>query len=431
MEKIKLKNGINLFLIPDDKFTTMRVDVIIHRPLEKKEATINNLISMLFRCGGKKYPSRMKLNVESEKLYGTSLYTYSAKIGEENIVCIGFDILSKSTLPEGIDIFSGASELLFDVFFSPREIGFKKQDIKSEKENLIKKIEAERNNKISYSTNRLLEEMCHDEPYGVNTVGYTDIAKKISEDDIINQYNTLLDNSVIDIMFTGNFSKKDATDFSDKFVKNLNDRDASIIKGTYKEPGNEIKKVKEKMDVTQGKLCMGFRVPVLANDDKMYAAWLATVVFGGGATSKLFNNVREKMSLCYYASASYDKHKGIILVKSGIECENFKKAYDGILFELENIKNGVITDEEFDGAKKTLVTALKAQNDSLYSILNKKISNRIAGTDLTADDEIKKINSLTKENIVEAANLFKLDTVYFLDKRRKNKWNLKNIYILQ
>ena len=175
------------------------------------------------------------------------------------------------------------------------------------------------------------------------------------------------------------------------------------------------------MDVTQGKLCMGFRSTNEMTPETYPAVIVYNTLFGGSATSKLFNNVREKLSLCYYVNSNIDRLKRIMIVRSGVEFENFEKAYDEIMLQQQLTENGEFDDAEIGAAKKQLINAYKSNYDSIGEMGEYNTMQLIMGTDVPISEMIERIQNVTREEIVSAAKSMKLDTVYMLKSDKEAK----------
>ena len=171
----------------------------------------------------------------------------------------------------------------------------------------------------------------------------------------------------------------------------------------------------ERLDVTQGKLSLGFFTDITANDPRYPALVLAATVFGGGATSKLFTNVREQMSLCYYASASFEKFKGVLSVSSGVEFSKLETAKTEILRQLEACKAGDITDDELESARGYLVSDLKIAMDSPGRLDDYYMGQILLEQDGTMEDLASAIARVTKQEAADAIQALRLDTIYALE----------------
>jgi len=194
-----------------------------------------------------------------------------------------------------------------------------------------------------------------------------------------------------------------------------------LPRGSFDRYGTELcykteplKECSEVMDVTQGKLVMGLRTPDIANSDNYPALVMCNAVFGGAVTSKLFMNVREEMSLCYYVSSGLEKFKGVMIVSAGVDCDQYEIARDAILKELDACRNGDITDEEIDAALRALVSSLQAAEDSPGRMDDHYLGQRLLGLDTAPAELIPRLQAVTREEIAAAAKRLWLDTIYFV-----------------
>ncbi len=410
---VELKKGINLYFIRDEKFKTYMASVLFHRPLSRAEASLNSLLSQVMRCGNKLYPTLKDVNIALEELYGASLYCSNGKRGEEQILRVAVEGVCDEFLPE--PAFDRALELLFAAAFNSDSRGA----VEQEKKNLIDRIRGQINDKRYYAILRLNEIMFEGEAYGVNSMGYEDEVSEITPDVLFDYYKNVVDTSAISIIFTGNFDEAAALSAAKRAVKALPERNGGHTLAKIKADVSEVKRVTDRMDVTQGKLSIGFRTGIGPNDSLDCAQRVFCTIYGGGPNSKLFLNVREKLSLCYYASCWCDKMKGFFRVSSGIEFQNFKPAYDEIMAQLQAMKNGDFTDEEIDIAKGELINAYRSWVDAVEAIEDYYTSQLLLGTDVSIEESINGIKDVTREQIVEVANRAVLDTVYFLDGREE------------
>jgi predicted Zn-dependent peptidase len=186
-------------------------------------------------------------------------------------------------------------------------------------------------------------------------------------------------------------------------------------------PKETVKTVYERQNIAQGKLSLGFYTGITAADDNYTTMQILNAVYGAGVTSKLFCNVREKLSLCYYCGSSDNAQKGFMTVNSGIEFKNEKKAADEILAQLEEIKNGNISESELRDAKLALIDSAERIADSAVNTLNWYFSGVMNGKILTPAEKREKIEAVTVADIVEIAKNIRLDTYYFLCNKEENQ----------
>lgn len=414
MQKISINDGINLYLINDRKFKFFRACVLFHRPLSRQEVTKNSVLASVMRMQSSNYPDSSAIAIALEELYGADLIARSSKYGEHQIIKLGVQTICDEAA--GTNNFDNAMKLLYDIVInSGSGSSFDEKIVETEKKNIRDAILAQKNDKRTYSVLRLQEEMCKNEPYGINPLGYIDELEKINAENLYKHYKEVLSESRIDIIFTGNFQNDKAEEAAKHIAQTLDARVPAETVTENRYDVQEIKKVTDKMDVTQGKLCMGFRLFEKSRGVKYAQVVVFNALFGGTATSKLFENVREKLSLCYYVSSSIDRLKEIMIVRSGVEFDNFQTAYDEIMLQLDEIKKCNITDAELDAAKKQIINAYQSNYDSIGAMEEYYTMQLLLKTDVPISEMVNAISSVTKEQAAEAARGVKLDTVYYLD----------------
>ena len=409
MENFKINNRVSLITEKNDKFKTFTVSFYFHNELKEETASEYSLLPYVLKSGSKNYPDMTSISNTLELLYGGLFDCSIRKKGEDQIVGLSFEFLSPCYAEEE-NYLNEVWSFIYDMCFNPliKNGGFDKGYVEREKNNLIDYIDSIINDKKEYANHRCTEEMCKGDNYAVFEYGKKELVEKITPEGLYNRYLEMMKNARMDIFVMGNVD----TEYFTKKIKEikLEDSDALYPECDIKKEPEAIKEIRESFDVNQGKISMGF---TYKTDDR-YALSVFNSVFGSGAHSKLFNNVREKLSLCYYAYSRVDSFKGIMKVNSGVEFENFKKAYDEILVQLDDMCKGNITDIELDASKKSIINSLKSLNDSLFSYENYILSGLVKGEVTDIDEYIEKINNVTCADVVKVAKSVKLDTVYYL-----------------
>lgn len=411
-EKIEIKNGINLYYIPTKKFKTTAFSIYIHRPLTREECTLNALLSMVLRRGCPMFPKSKELSRHLDNLYGVSFSTTVRKKAERQIICANFQFINEKFLEERANILDGVLNLAKDAILS--QTSFDEEYLKQEKENLRMHILSIINDKRQYASQKCIEIMCKDEPYGISKSGYIEDLDSITSSSLYEHYKNTVLKSPVDIFINGDVDIEYVTKKIKEIFENIEVTENIPAPSDVKKSVEEVKNVTEQQQIVQGKLSIGFRTNVFATDNDYPALMMYNSILGCGIFSKLFNNVREKLSLCYYASSSIDHLKGIMTINSGIEVANFQKAYDEIFVQMDDIKNGNISDMEMSAAVLGTVNSINSISDNPFALddyyLGKIISGNLIGLDELAD----KIQSVTKEQIMDVANKIELDTVFFL-----------------
>ena len=295
----ELMEGVKLHKIDTKKYKTNLLAIYLTSKLDRKHVTENALMLAILRRGTNKLKTQEDINIKLEELYGADFNCGIDKLCNDSVFKFYMESLNDEFLYEKENVLEQSTQMLFDIVFSPlTENGmFNEEYFNSEKENLRQIIRSRKDNKGAYAYSRCIEEMYKDEPYGLFTYGYEEDLDKITNKELYNAYLEMLKNSKIDIFVSGNFSegKNNVDEIIKKQIneKNVQPRNIDVyVENEVKEPVAE-KVVRETMDVSQGKLVIGLDVTKLDPEDKAVAS-VYNAILGGGANSKLFQNVREK-----------------------------------------------------------------------------------------------------------------------------------------
>lgn len=419
MNRQELFPGVWLRTVHTNKFKSAYLSVTLLTRLREQTAGVNALIPHVLRSGTAVHPDMEALSAALDELYGGAIQPAVRKRGETQ--CIGFvsSFLDDAYTLKGESILEAAAVLLGELLLKPYTVDgvFSADYVDGEKANQIDRIRAQINDKRTYATHRLIQEMCTGEDYGVDKLGSEESVRVITPASLWKQYQHLLTDAGVEIYYCGSAD-------ADRVKEALQKAFAGLpVNPDREEPncdvlihaGHEPVTVEESMDVSQGKLAMGFRTGGLNIwSEEFPALMLCNSVFGGSTLSKLFMNVREKLSLCYYASSMLDRLKGIILVSSGIEFEKYQQAKDEILAQLESVKRGELEEWELEGSRRTLMGAYYSMLDEQGSQEEFWLGQTVAGLDLGPADIAKALETVTAEQVAEMARRLELDTVYFL-----------------
>ena len=416
----EIKRGIKTHMIQTNKFKTNLFAIFLSVPLNRQSVTQNALIPAVLRRGTANLKTQEEISIELENMYGATLDCGVEKTGDNQTLKFYLETLNDTFLPEQENLSKKAIELLLDVVFNPlTENGnLKKEYVDSEKKTIKRLIEGKIDNKDMYAYNRCIEEMYKNKPYGLYKYGYIEDLDKIDEKNLYEAYKKLLDESKIDIFVSGNYGNDDIIDVINENIniKNLKPReDKHIINTEEKERKEkvEVQTIQEPKDITQGKLVIGLDIDFYEPDSK-YAMCLYNVILGESATSKMFQNVREKAGLAYSARSTYVRQKNNIFIRAGIEIANYEKALNIIKEQLEDMKNGKFTDEDIENAKKYMVAGIKTVQDEQDSEITYYMGQELSGRLIYFEDYINKINAVTREQIDQIAKNININTIYFL-----------------
>ncbi len=417
MEKIKISDGIMLNIINTDKFKTNYLSVNFVNFLEKDKAALYALVPQVLIRGTEKHKDLASIKNSLDELYAASVEGRVYKRGEYQVCGMTASWLADKYTLDGTEITAGTLDILEELLFRPyTENGvFLSSYVESEKNDLIADIRAIINNKNGYAVRRCQQEMCKDEAFGICEYGDEASVKEITPDKLYRAYNELLQSSKIEIFYVGSGDKDYICSRLKKMFVSKARSYTELRKTSVRKDVSVVKEIVEKISASQGKLSLGFRTGSVVGEADYTAFPVFVEMYGNSPVSKLFMNVREKLSLCYYCRAIPDGMKGVMVVTSGIEVSNKEKAQNEILAQLESIKQGKITEEELNLAKKSLKNAYSELNDSPAALEGWYLTRRLSGLDDTHDEVCGRFMAVTKEDIVRIAQKIELDTVYFLE----------------
>ena len=415
----ELMPGIWVTTVNSSKYKTDCLSINMLTQLSIENASQNAIIPYILRRGTTFSPDMKSISIRLENMYGTQIVPVVRKVGE--IQCIGLysSFPSSQYLPENIDILSQTASFVSEMLLNPKTRGglFLKDIVENEKDKMIKNIKSIINDKGSYAIKRCIDEMCCYEDYSTGKFGTVETVEEINYTKLTKYYHTLISSSPIEIFYCGSSSEEDVLYALKNSFSSIPRGDINYDIGTdirMNSINEEPRELVESKNVNQGKLVMGFRLGECMEDPDIAAIRVFNAVFGGCVTSKLFENVREKMSLCYYASSFVEFHKGLMFVSSGIDPANYTIAKSEILNQLNEIINGNITDHEFVSAKNCLISDMNGIDDSQAALEGYFLSNLINGLDITPEEMSDLISQVTKDEIIEIAKSVVLDEIYFM-----------------
>lgn len=417
--RTELMPGVWLNHLRSDKFKTACMSLTLLTQLKRDSASMNALIPYVLRRGTTRYGDMEALSARLEELYGAAVEPVVRRIGE--IQCVGFyaSLPEREYLPGGQDVLRDTAELMGELLLSPATRGglLLPQYVDSERDKMLDTIRSRINEKRGYSLFRCIEEMCCYEDFAVGRLGGEMECQAIHYQKLTKHYRALLQTCPLEIFYCGRAGE-------DEVASAMRDALSALPRGGIDyDLGTDVRMnaleeapryVEEELPVSQGKLVIGFRLGECMEDPDIAALHIFNSVYGSGTSSKLFMNVRERLSLCYYASSIIDIHKGIMLVASGIEFEKFGAARDEILAQLEAMKRGEITEAELNAAKAGVASDLRSLMDSQGELEGFYLAQALDGADYGPMELAELAESVTKEDVVAIANSVECDLIYFL-----------------
>lgn len=398
----------------DPRFKTMKLSVHLLTPLTARTAALYGILPGLVTRATREYPDFAALNRRLSELYGASLSAGARKMGGFQCLTVSASGISSRYAFGGEDMVAELSKLLFSTLFQPLKDAdgqFPQEHFEQERRQLLELKDAEFNDKITYAHQRCEEILLEGRSAGIDRYGSREDIAGLDRGDLAKAWDELLAASQFEVFALGDCDP-DPEALRGRFESLGRLRALELL--PYEEPGSP-RRVTEEQPLSQSKLSLGFRVDAKPEDHRLFQ--LMSAVFGGVPSSKLFQNVREKMGLCYYCSSFFGLLSRTMYVESGVETKNLERAEEAILDQLHRLQSGELTEEELDSAKLSLRNSFRSVGDSLNAVENWYLSQAFSGSGETPEEAGEQVMSFTAEQVAWAARQVKLGTVYRLKGR--------------
>ena len=411
----EIAKSVKMLCINSNKFKTNCIKADFYLPIDEHFAALNVLASLMGHTS-KKYNTVKAFNAKVEGMYDACFDVSIATVGEKVRIRFSMEVLDDKFSIDSNKISEEAVDFLVEILKNPNcdENGFNEEFTTREIRFTLENIEALKNDKRSYAVSRLRQLMCKDEPYGIDYEKLENDVKALNSKKLLSAYKNMMTDSTVVITACGSLDGEMLKNKFKNFADSIENRNPAKLHTIFVTKADEIRYFKEEMEVNQAKLVIGLRTGMNDANDNYFPFRVMTDIFGGGPYSRLFLNVREKMSLCYYCGARLVREKGIILVQSGIEEENYEKAVNEIFNQLDIMKNGEFTDEDFNSSIIALCDAFKSVEDSPVAVCNFYSSQDFDEEIVSGSEFAEKISQVTREQVIESAKKVSIDSVYLL-----------------
>ena len=415
IQNFTIQPGVTLRYCRDTRFKQGCFSFQLVREMKKEEAALNALLPSVLLRGTRRCPDLRAVTQRLDELYGAAIGPLVRRVGDYQTTGLYCGFMDDRFALPGDQVLRPMLEFVGELLMdSPRENGtFLPEFVESEKKNLISTIESDRNDKRLYAMRRLLRTMCAADSFGIPRLGEIEEVAAITPETLTRHYEKILRTSPVELFYVGSAPAEEVMDAVRPLLAGLAREPQSLSAQTaFKScPGQDLV---ETMDVAQGKLCMGFTTPITNRCREFPAMQMLNAILGGGMTSKLFRNDREKMSLCYSIDSAYYGTKGILLASAGIDFDKEEITRREILNQLRACQEGDITDEELGAAREAILSSLRAVQDAPGAIENFYGTAALSGLCLTREEYMQAVEQTTREDVVRCAQSLSLHSTYFL-----------------
>ena len=404
MEAMALPGGIQFYSYRDTRFKQGALSIQFVCPMEKEQSAYNALLPAVLLRGTEKHPDLRSITLRLDDLYGAAVSASVRRVGDYQTTGFYCNFMEDKFALDGDEILAPMLDFIFELLLDPvlENGGFSGDFVESEKKNLISTIETEFNDKRAYAGAQLLKNMCKEDTFGLPRLGETEDVQRITPHALYDYYRRLLEKSPVQVFYVGSAEAETVAALLQKQFSRIGRTPDSLPPQTALRCGEESHKT-EALDVAQAKLCMGFVTPITNRTEDHAAMQVLNAVFGGGMTSKLFMNVRERLSLCYSVGSMYYGTKGLVTVSAGVEESDEETARREILAQLEACKNGDITPEELAAAKEGVLSALRTVHDSPGAIEGYYATAALSGLTKGPEAHARAISAVTVADVVRVA----------------------------
>lgn len=410
-KKESIADGVSFTSVIDNRFKTNYISINMITELNSETAK-NAVIPLIISKSNNTCKTLSEISRKLTGLYGASISGGVSKFGDSQCIMLNGSCIADRYTLGGEKITSELADTLLKCLLDPNSSSeeFDKMNFELNKQELIDDIDAEINDKQSYAMIRAGKKIFEGEPASISAKGDKETAVSMTSKEVYVKYLNLLKTAQIEIFFAGG---GEPDEIFEKFRTAFSGRERNYTgryTSSYSKQKSEICRESDIMDVAQSKMVIAYKTDY----SNQAALRVMNAVFGGTPFSKLFENVREKMSLCYYCSSGYDERKNVVYVDSGVEHDNIEKAENEIDNQLRQITEGNFTDEEFENSRLSLLNSYRTVNDSPYSLVSWYLKCTYNDDILTPEQQIERIKSVTREQVTDAARSLKKDTSYVL-----------------
>lgn len=416
--RIELVKGVNLNIIPSKQFKTTRIFISFIKNIEsKKELAERALLANYLEMCSQNYPTQIDIARKLSQMYGASFGSSVDRRGNYQLINFSIDYIEGKYLVGNEDLFSEVIEFLKEIIFNPLKVGenknFDEETFTRQKNNTITYLKSIKEDKQAYATAKLRKLYFDNEIQQVPSFGESEDVEKLTISDLMDAYQKMLNTDRVEIMISGDVNTDEVVN---KFsVLPFKARNISRVSMSYtQEIKQEIVTQIDEEPLSQSKFDMAFRLPVVYRGDLHYAALVFNSLFGGSALSLLFTVVREKMSMAYYANSNFDPFRQLLVVQTGISYANKDKVQELILEQLERLKKGDFEDELLEQNKNNLISSYISRLDSQTSALLKAQSAALTGINVTIEEWLDNLQSVTKDDVMKVAKMVELQATYML-----------------
>lgn len=404
-----------LHAIRTERFKTEHLTVQFMVPIREETAQRYALMLELLRRGTERFPTKALFHRHLDELFSSIITPFSRKAGDMHLFGFSAEFLGARFVGGGAGLLPFVTEMLAEVLFRPLlENGFfKAAFVDSEKTHLRDAIRARINHPKAYARTRCRKLLLEGEPYALSLSGEENMVDDATAENLTALWRSLLSSVAPTFFYIGSTPLEVVAEELEKHFGVLAGSlpKAQTVVSAHK---GEVRYAEETAPLCQGKLAIGFRTEYSLLHKDSVAMSVLNEIYGGSAASKLFLNVREKLSLCYHCASALDLYKGVMFLSAGMKVENRERTESAALAEFEDIKKGNITDVEWQAAKRSLANAYRQIYDAPHLLADFYLGRNAIGISETVEERLSALERVTRDDVAVAAGHIAPGAVFFL-----------------
>lgn len=413
MEIIK---GVHLHFIQSEKFKTNKIKVRFSAPMSEKTIAGRVLTASMLETSNALYPTSQAFREKLANLYGANYSTSLSRRGLVHYLDINLSFVRDQFLSRKNMLADEILDFLKASLFFPLSNGqaFDTKTFEIEKRNVLTDLEAEIENHF-YHAHRELNNLFYDLPeMRIPRVATIELVEKETAETSFAAFQQMLNQDQIDFFFIGDFNEIAVREKIQEFQ--FSEREQPLQLSYQQNYSNITREKLEQRDIHQSIVELAYHFSSQYGDRSHLPLIVLNGLLGGFAHSKLFVNVREKESLAYTISSSFDIFSGLMRIYAGIDRANRTKTIALINRQILDLKRGHFTDEELEQTKNMLKNSILLAQDRQNTLIERAYMSSVLGKKfLSLEAWLRALENVSKADLIEAAQQLKLQAIYFME----------------
>ncbi len=397
----------NVHFIQDHKFKNDYVQVRFITKLDQESIAKRMLLTLLMNELCEKFYTKQLVSNELDRLYGASYRCSSSIIGNAQLFIFKTKAIRSSFIHHEMDLLEEQFKLLHAFLMNPRVVdnAFLQEHVKEAKMNYKNSVQRSQDDPSTYSMHEAMKIAGKGQPLGAGIHDDLQAVDAITPQDLYDAYKQLVNEMHCDVMVLGNSSQERVEELVRTYLPFTHKGiDFSV---NYEMQYRDIDDVVEEKELSQSYITSVYTTHTKNDEADYYALRVANVVFGQIPGSLLFQEIREKRSLCYSIYSALNPYDGALMISTGVDNANIEKTHALIEKQLERMQTHAFDEQLVEVAKRMIVNSIIASADDPDSIFALQYRNVLFNDPHDINQVIEEINKVQISDIVTVMNKVK------------------------